>query len=80
MKFKIKVIVMQDGSSRYCPMVKTHWWGSWKFVDRWGIIGREEWSDTEKGALDALIHAKSELDSKTLARTYDIPYKEKEQQ
>ena len=32
MKYKIKVEVMQDGSSRYYPMVKKHWWSLWEYI------------------------------------------------
>lgn len=75
MKYKIKVEVMQDGSSRYYPMVKKHWWSLWKYIDcsfRTSFYSNGLYVST-KGIAEFRIKAYKEL---MVEHLYEIPYKE----
>lgn len=75
MKYKTKVEVMQDGSSRYYPMVKKHWWSCWKYI-----------TNSLKTTLRKPLYfcysyenAKyiiNQFQEDKLDHTYEIPYKE----
>lgn len=77
MKYKIKVEVMQDGSSRYYPMVKKNWWSVWKYIDCSGRISfnGDELYVATKGIAELRIKAYKSL---IIDHTYEIPYKEEE--
>ncbi|MDO4803080.1 MAG: hypothetical protein Q4A15_13015 [Prevotellaceae bacterium] len=78
MKYKIKVEVMQDGSSRYYPMVKKHWWSCWKYIafsGRISFYGDKLYVLTTEDA-ELRIKKYKEL---TIDHIYYIPYKEEEQ-
>lgn len=83
MKYKIKVEVMQDGSSRYYPMVKKHWWSIWKYIcGTHNTTMLKEQSYSSINAEYAKERIKSYQDyyaSCTSDHTYEIPYKEEEQ-
>lgn len=68
-KYKIKVHVMQDGKSRYYPMVKKHWWCLWENIVKYDpyiwCVSKE---DAERRIT---VFKASQID-----HTYDIPYKE----
>lgn len=77
MKYKIKVEVMQDGSSRYYPMVKKHWWSLWKYIDpscRISFNGNGLYVSTKEIAELRIKVYKGSI----VGHTYEIPYKEEE--
>lgn len=78
MKYKIKVEVMQDGISRYYPMVKEHWWSVWKYIDCAGhtCFNGDGLYVQMKDVAEFRIKA---YKGSVLDHTYEIPYKEKEQ-
>lgn len=73
MKYKIKVEVMQDGSSRYYPMVKKHWWSRWENVN--SVFPYFSTMQTAKNEIRTFHQAylRTNID-----HTYVIPYKEEE--
>lgn len=78
MKYKIKVEVMQDGSSRYYPMVKKHWWSLWKYIDcclRIGFYSNGLHASIKETA-EFRIEAYKQL---VVDHTYEIPYKKEEE-
>lgn len=83
MKYKIKVEVMQDGSSRYYPMVKKHWWSCWKYIhSQHTVLSNKEdvWSYPNIEPANIKIKEYNEAYLKTtIDHTYEIPYKEDEQ-
>lgn len=77
MKYKVKVEVMQDGNSRYYPMVKKHWWSVWEYIDRFGCTHFDGYGMyyAKKGIAELCIKMHKGL---IIDHTYEIPYKEEE--
>lgn len=81
MKYKIKVEVMQDGKSRYYPMVKKHWWSRWEYID--GHITYNDITSVfslrnKETAQDAILEYIQYKMKVTRDHVYEIPYKEEE--
>lgn len=78
MVYRIKVEAMQDGSGKYYPMVRQHWWSSWKLIKDIGAdygFGCKTPVPTLEIALDII----NSFGKHVVSRTYYIPYKENEQ-
>ena len=75
MKYKIKVEVKNDGSCKYYPMIKKHWWSRWRLL----CIASKKWECHEYFTdLEAARRVIRNFDSHQLNHIYDIPYKEEE--
>lgn len=83
MKYKIKVVVMLDGSSRYYPMAKKHWWSLWKYINgarTTTMLKKKSYPSrhVELAKERIKIYQDYYLSTK-IDHTYEIPYKEEEQ-